>query len=173
MRQGGSALSDVIFQAIGKGDAARVAALVADDPALARARKDGVSAVLYARYCFKPDIVAILRPHCGALDIFEASALGEADRVRALIDGDPALVNAVAPDGFGPLGLASFFDHEPVVTLLLAHGADAAKASANGMKVMPLHSAAAARSVPIARALIAAGAPLDARQGSGESDSRR
>ncbi len=90
-------------------------------------------------------------------------------RVRALISADPRLVHAVGPDGFGPLGLAAFFGHAATVELLLAHGADPAKASANGMKVMPLHAAAAARSVPIARVLIAAGAPLDARQGSGES----
>jgi ankyrin repeat protein len=160
-------LSDVIFQAIGKGDMAQVSALIAGDAALARARKDGVSAILYARYCCKPDIVAVLRPHCGALDIFEASALGERDRVRALADAAPALADAVAPDGFGPLGLAAFFGHEKVVALLLARGADPAKASANAMKVMPLHAAAAARSVPIARTLIAAGAPLDARQGTG------
>jgi ankyrin repeat protein len=162
-------VSDDFFRAIGKGAAARVSALVAADPALARARKDGVSAILFARYCFKPDIVALLRPHCGDLDIFEASALGELDRVRALIDANPALADAVAPDGFGPLGLAAFFDHEKVVALLLARGADPAKASANAMKVMPLHAAAAARSVPIARTLIAAGAPLDARQGSDET----
>jgi uncharacterized protein len=139
------------------------------DPALARARRDGVSAILFARYCFKPDIVALLRPHCGALDIFEAAALGEVERVRALLDDDPTLANAAAPDGFGPLGLASFFDHEPVAALLRARGADSAKPSANAMRVMLLYSAAASRSVPIARALIAAGAPVDARQGSGEA----
>lgn len=102
-------------------------------------------------------------------DIFQAVCAGDAMRVRALLDGNAALVNAVAPDGFSALGLASFFGHEAVVALLLARGADAAKASANAMKVMPLHSAAAARSVPIARVLIAAGAPLDARQGSGDA----
>jgi ankyrin repeat protein len=37
--------------------------------------------------------------------------------------------------------------------------------SANGMRVMPLHSAAAARSVAISRLLLERGAPVDARQG--------
>jgi ankyrin repeat protein len=77
----------------------------------------------------------------------------------------PAGANAVAPDGFGPLGLACFFDHEPVVRLLLSTGARVDAASANAMKVMPLHSAAAARSVAICRLLLAAGAPVNARRG--------
>ena len=36
------------------------------------------------------------------------------------------------------------------------------------MRVMPLHSAAAARSVPITRLLLERGAPVNARQGTGE-----
>jgi uncharacterized protein len=158
-------VSDEIFAAIRSGDVPGVDALIAANPALARARKDGASALLFARYCFKPDVVALLRPHCGDLDIFEACALGEIGRVQVLLDANPTLTNAVAEDGFGPLGLASFFSHERVVQLLLARGADPRRASSNAMKVMPLHSAAAARSVPIARLLIAAGAPVDARQG--------
>jgi uncharacterized protein len=161
----GRRVTEEIFEAIASGGTARVAELIAANPALARRRRDGASALLFARYCFKPEIVALLRPACGALDIFEAAALGEIDRVRALIDSDAALVNAVAEDGFGPLGLASFFNHEAVVALLLARGADSAKASANAMKVMPLHSAVAACSVAIARLLLSAGAPVDARQG--------
>ena len=39
---------------------------------------------------------------------------------------------------------------------------------ANGMAVMPLHSAAAARSAPIARLLLEGGAPVNARQGQDE-----
>jgi len=71
-------------------------------------------------------------------------------------------------DGFGPLGLASFFGREPVVRLLLERGARVDTPSSNGMKVMPLHSAAASRSVPIARLLLDRGAPVNARQGDGE-----
>ena len=45
------------------------------------------------------------------LDVFEAAAVGRADRVRELLDEDPSLANAWAEDGFQPLGLASFFGH--------------------------------------------------------------
>jgi uncharacterized protein len=110
------------WTAVTTGDCAALESLVRASPALATARRDGVSAILLAVYHHKPDVVACLRPRVAALDIFEASALGELDRVRSLLDADAGLANAVAEDGFGPLGLASFFAHEPVVLLLLGAG---------------------------------------------------
>jgi ankyrin repeat protein len=154
--------------AVRGGDLAVVESLLAAEPGLAAARHDGASAVLIARYHGRLSVVAALRSRLPALDIFEAAALGDRSRAESLIDHDPALANAVAEDGFGPLGLASFFDHEPVVRLLLARGARVDAASANGMRVMPLHSAAASHSVPIARLLLDAGAPVNARQGAGD-----
>jgi ankyrin repeat protein len=53
------------------------------------------------------------------------------------------------------------------VRLLLGRDARVDAASSNGMRVMPLHSAAAAHSVPIARLLLERGAPVNARQGTG------
>jgi uncharacterized protein len=157
------------WTAVTTGDRATVESLVRAKPELVTARRDGVSAILVAVYHHKPDVVACLRARVESLDIFEASALGEVDRMVSLLGGDPSLANAVANavsnDGFGPLGLASFFGHEQAVQVLLAHGARVDAASSNGMHVMPLHSAAAARSVPIARLLLEHGAPVNARQG--------
>ncbi len=159
------------WTAVTTGDCATVESLVRAQPGLATARRDGVSAVLVAMYHHKPEVAACLRARLESLDIFEAAALGEVDRVASLLGGDSGLANAVANavsnDGFGPLGLASFFGHEPAVQVLLEHGARVDKASSNGMHVMPLHSAAAAHSVPIARLLLEHGAPVNARQGGG------
>ena len=157
------------WTAVTTGDRAAVESLVLANPELATARRDGVSAILLAMYHHKPDVVACLRARMESLDIFEAAALGEVDRVASLLGRDPALANAVADDGFGPLGLASFFGHERAVQFLLEHGARVDTASSNGMHVMPLHSAAAARSVPIARLLLEHGAPVNARQGGSDS----
>src|SRR5690242_4323240 len=77
------------------------------------------------------------------LDVFEAAAAGRAERLRELIDHDPALVNAWAPDGFQPLGLASFFGHGDAARVLVEAGAEVNSPSRNTFKVMPLHSAAA------------------------------
>jgi ankyrin repeat protein len=156
------------WTAVRAGEGGKVASLLEADPRLATARRQGVSAILLATYHHKPAVAAMLRPHVPALDIFEAAALGEVDRVRALLDSDPAFANAVAEDGFGPLGLASFFGREPVVRLLLERGARVDTPSSNGMRVMPLHSAAASRSVPIARLLLERRAPVNARQGDGD-----
>ncbi len=157
--------AQLLFNAIRAGDVIGVERSLNADASLATARRDGVSAVLWARYRHRPDVAKAIRARLTTLEMFEACALGEADRVAALLEEEGARANAVAPDGFGPLGLTCFFGHEPVVRLLLAAGARVDQASANGMKVMPLHSAAAARSVPICRLLLEAGAPANARQG--------
>src|SRR5206468_4735453 len=65
------------------------------------------------------------------LDVFEASALGRTDRLRELLDGDPALVNAYGDDGFHPIGLASFFGHVDTARLLYERGADANQVARN------------------------------------------
>jgi ankyrin repeat protein len=155
--------------AVRDGDRARVEALLARESRLATVRQGGASAILIARYHGRHEIVALLRAQVAALDVFEAAALGDRDRVERLVDQDRTLVNGVAEDGFGPLGLASFFDHEPVVRLLLERGARVDQPSSNALGVMPLHSAVAARSVPITRLLLARGAPVNARQGNPET----
>jgi uncharacterized protein len=102
------------------------------------------------------------------LSVFEASALGRTERVRRLVDSEPSLANAWAEDGFQPLGLASFFGHEEAARVLVERGAEVNSASRNPMKLMPLHSAAAAQDpdvrYAIAKLLLEAGADPNARQ---------
>lgn len=102
------------------------------------------------------------------LDVFEAAALGRVDRLRQLLDADSSLANAWAQDGFQPLGLASFFGNLDAARLLVGRGAEVNSASQNEMKVMPLHSAAAAQDpdlrYSIARVLLEGGADPNALQ---------
>jgi ankyrin repeat protein len=123
------------------------------------------SELLAALYRGDADAVATLRADATELTIFEAAALGDVARVRALVDGDPALANAIAPDGFHALGLAAFFHHPEVVRCLIEAGADVRAPSQNAMRVTALHSAVAdAGDSESALALVAAGADPNAKQ---------
>jgi uncharacterized protein len=154
-----------IFEAIAGGDLDRVRKLVADDAALAGARDaQGLSAVTQARYHGHDNIVEALLEAGPELDVFEAAAVGRIERVRELVESDPALVSAFSPDGFTPLHLAAFFGHPDVARLLVEHGADTRAVARNPMRVMPLHSAAAARQFEIAKLLVDRGADVNASQ---------
>ena len=102
------------------------------------------------------------------LDVFEAAAVGDVDRLRRLLDEDAGLANAWAEDGFQPLGLASFFGHVEAARLLVEHGAEVNSASRNEMKVMPLHSAVASSEAEaryeLAKLLLEHGADPNVRQ---------
>ncbi len=153
------------FTAITEGDLAKVNEMLKADPQLAQAKDEkGVSAILKATYHGKKEVAATLLATDIELNIFEAAATGQTERVRALVKQDAALASAFAPDGFHALGLAVFFGHRETVEALLAAGAEVNVASRDSMKVTPLHSAAAARQPAIARLLIAHGAKVNAAQ---------
>jgi uncharacterized protein len=150
------------------GDVARVRTMLQADPSLARTRDEsGVSVIMKATYYGKKDVVAALLETGLELDVFEAAATGEVERVSKLIAADPSLANAYSPDGFTPLGFAVFFGQPNVAKTLLAAGAEVNAASRESMKVTPLASAAAAKQTDIARLLIEYGANVNARAGSG------
>lgn len=80
-----------------------------------------------------------------SLDVFEAAAVGRTDRLRELLDEDPALANAFGDDGFHPLGLACFFGHVDAARLLLERGADVNALSRNEhVQTAAIHAGAAA-----------------------------
>jgi len=160
--------SEEFLGAVTSGDAARVTEMLKMDAALAGATdKNGTSAVLLAIYYRQPEVADVLLEAGIELNIFEASATGRIDRVGALIAQDARLVNAIAADGFYPLGLAIFFGHQETARLLIESGADVNMAARNAMKVRPLHAAAAARQLELSKLLIERGAEVNAPQQSG------
>lgn len=154
------------FEAIQTNDVEKVKALLAAEPELVNARtQSGASGVLLATYYNRPAIAQeLLLAHNDQLDIFEAAATGQVGRVATLLDEQPDRVNAIAPDGFTPLGLAAFFNHLEAVELLLARGADVNLPSQNAQHVMPLHSSVAVENIAITQALLAHGADVNAVQ---------
>jgi ankyrin repeat protein len=160
-----------LFAAIKSGDEASVERLLEKDRRLVDAKDpNGLSPLLVALYRGKGAIARSILRRRPTLTIFEASAAGELERVRELVEGDRATANATSPDGFSPLGLAAFFKRREVVRYLLSRGADPAPASRQG-GFTPLHSAVAtdagACDAEIVRALLETGADPNARSQAG------
>ena len=161
-------MTEDLIAAVQAGDAARVAVLVAEDPSQANARDaSGVSAILLSRYRSDRAVTEALLAADPDLDVFEASALGYADRLAEHLDADGGTARSVSADGFTPLHLAAFFGKAEVARRLLDAGADVNAVSQNEMRVQPLHSAAAGRHHEVCRVLLTAGADVDAVQRDG------
>ena len=159
------------LEAVKKGDRATVDRMLDAEPSLASAKDEsGTSAVLLAHYYGKPDVAAALLSRTPALDVFEAATAGDAKRVAALVDADRSLVDAVARDGYSPLGLASFFKRRDVVKVLLERGAKPSVPSRD-QGFTPLHSAVATDAGDaiheIVRLLLDAGADPNAKSREG------
>jgi len=160
--------AEAIIEAIKEGSEEEVKRLLSEDPGLAKARgAKGESLVLMAVYRGRADLAQLLVEAGAQTDFFEACATGHLERVKALLAERPGDVNAFAPDGFTPLGLASFFGHLAVARHLVANGAQVNLASGNDFSVMPLHSAAAGRHTAIVKLLLESAAHVDAKQRSG------
>src|SRR5215467_9852311 len=100
------------IDAIKAGEFERVKAMVSADPTLIDARsRTGESAILTAVYHRQKEIVNLLVSRGAPLDLFEASAAGEVERVERLVGERGADVNAYSGDGWTPLHLAAFFGH--------------------------------------------------------------
>jgi ankyrin repeat protein len=97
-------------------------------------------------------------------NVFDAAALGDTDRLAAILAADRALVEAWSADGFTALHFAAFLGGPDAVRLLLDAGADVGDVARNEMRVQPLHSAAANGNVESCRLLLEAGADPRARQ---------
>jgi ankyrin repeat protein len=104
------------------------------------------------------------------LDVFEAAAIGDVERLRGLLADDSSLVNAWSEDGFTPLHFAAFFGHPTAARLLIERGAELEARSTNrefAFDATPLHSASAAGQRDVCEALLDAGADVNAVQHGG------
>jgi ankyrin repeat protein len=102
-----------------------------------------VSELMLARYRDDHATVERLRVEGHELDVFEAAAVGDLERLRTLLDADPGLVNAWSPDEGQPLHFAAYFGHLEAARLLLERGAEVETRAPGFNGVAPLNSAAA------------------------------
>lgn len=98
-----------------------------------------------------------------AHDLPTAAALGNLDRVTAILDKDPARIRETRPNGRRPLSAAVEFGHEAIVRLLLARGTDPTWSdSDDSPRGSALHAAARAGNRPLMELLLAHGADPNA-----------
>jgi ankyrin repeat protein len=147
--------------------AAARAALERDAAQAVEPLPGGLSALMFALYNGAPEIAELLKP-LRALDIFEAAAANEAQRVAALAGEDAARLRAHSVDGWTPLHLASFMGARDAALVLIGLGAPLDAVSHNPMANTPLHAGiAGAAGERLAPLLIALGADVHHVGGSG------
>src|SRR5215213_641228 len=101
---------------------------------------------------------ALLMPD-GELPVYEAAAFGRIERLRRLLDEDPAAAASWSPDGFTALHLAIYGGSEDAVRLLLERGADPnVLATSDIARVRPLGTAAFVGRADLEEILLEAGA---------------
>jgi ankyrin repeat protein len=145
-----------LFKAISSGHEQDVRAMLAADPQRAFAKdKNGNTALLFALYMNQAPIAKmILDYRKNDISIFEASALGNDEKLRSSLSQTPTFANTFAPDGFSALHLASFFGQTSSQEILIAAGANIEAYSRNSLRATPLQSAAAARQLNAALVLL-------------------
>ena len=152
------------LDAVRKGDASTVKAMLARDRGLANARTEkGFSAVTVAAYHGHEDLLREILAHGPTMTVHEAALAGDLARVRELVEKGPKLANDTSsPDGFPPLGLAAHRGRAEVVTYLLSKGANV-NFAAPGLGFTALTGAVAGGHAQAVRLLIEAGADVNHR----------
>jgi uncharacterized protein len=160
--------SEELFEAIEAGDDVRVSTLLDADPALASSRDaSGVSALMRAFYRFDKPLIETVRGRVDALDIFEAAAFGDVDRLTELLGAEPSLVTSYSGDGFTALHFAAFFGRFGAAALLIERGAEVDAFGRGWMTGTAMHSAVSRLQSDVLRILLEAGANPNVRQSAG------
>lgn len=153
-----------LTDAIRSGDGARVQSLIEADESLLAAPENGVTPLLCAIYNGKPEIARLLVDKGAPVSFGEACALGDEERVKEMLAGDPSLVNSRTADGYPAAPMAIFFGHGALARWLIEQGADVDAAAENAQRVAGVHAAAAACDRETMQMLLARGANPNAKQ---------
>src|SRR5262249_32351083 len=88
-------------------------------------------------------------------DLTISAALGDFDRIKVLLDQDPASIGKARANGMRPMSTAYRFGHRAITLLLLERGADPCASEMGAEKGSLLHAAAGAGDVELVKLLLA------------------
>jgi ankyrin repeat protein len=125
---------DDLLAAVGANDPAKVRAVLARNPFIRRMRTPEGTLPLTAKHAGAEAALGALleRVQEDELNLYEASALGRAGRLKTILGQSRTRVNEPGPQGFTPLGLAAAFGQVDAVKVLLEHGARVTAAREGG-----------------------------------------
>ncbi len=162
-------MSQGFIDLVRRGSTKEIAEWVADDPLIATSRDaQGVSALMWAIYSGQTLVREFLRSGLPDLDLAEAAAVGDCERLGVLLAGDASKANSLSPDGWPLLHLAAAFGPPDAVDLLLNYGADVHQVSSTPMRNQALHAALGlGRELETVRMLLKRGADPNTPQAAG------
>lgn len=156
--------NDEFLKAIREGDLAKVDRLLENSPSLAKSKDaNGGSVILTALYSGQGEIARAIAAKKPELDIFEASSLGDLQRVKNLIRQNPSLVSEYSADGFTALALAAYLGQKESTEYLLEMGADVNAQAKNSTGFTALTGAVSQNHNEIAKILVKNGAYVNHR----------
>lgn len=103
-------------------------------------------------------MIRLLLEHGATLDLTVAAALGDIERVRQILDVEPARIRDTRPSGRRPLSAAVEAGHDAIARLLLERGADPNWGEPTAPKGRSLQAAASAGKRALVELLLACGA---------------
>ena len=159
---------NVLEQHIETGNFRDLEHLLSQNTALLKEKTShNISPLLLACYYHKPQIVQVILKYTTSITVHEACAAGLLQHLQMMIEHKPEIVEEWSSHGFTPLGIATHFNKEDIVRLLLTHKADPNISSQNGYNVYPLLTALSNNNSNISKMLIEAGAHVNLQQRGG------
>jgi len=105
-----------------------------------------------------PEMARLLISRGATYDVTIATALGDIDVVRRMLDNAPSRISEARPSGRRPLSAAVEFGHDDIVKLLLERGVDPRWAERDAPHGTSLHAAAVRGNLPMVKLLLDHGA---------------
>ena len=156
--------TDEFLDAVRKGDMTRIDRLLQENPTLSNAiEKDGVSAIFLALYRGNKTAALAIASRKPELDVFEASVIGDLERLKKIVSHDATSVSSYSPDGFTALALASYLGQKESVDYLIEKGADVNAVARNETGFTALTGAVTENHNEIVKVLVKNGARVNHR----------